>query len=172
MEGTNDLVFAHTYEVIQKYVETMYEKGTMPEFEVYDVGMINTLAYFRKIGVIKKPIYLQFVMGILGGIPAETENLAFLVSTAKKQLNNEFVWSVAGAGKKQFAMAAAALSMGGNVRVGLEDNLYLRPKVMAKNSGEQVHQVKEMILNMGKEVASPEDARKILDLKGLNKVGY
>lgn len=172
LESTDDLIFSNTFQGIKDYVETMNVNNTLPEFEVYDVGMINTLAYFKRIGVITKPIYLQFVMGILGGIPAETENLAFLVSRAKKQLKNDFIWSVAAAGKNQFRMTTAALSMGGNVRVGLEDNLYLKPKVKAKNSGEQVQQMKEIIFSLGEDVANPEETRNILGLKGLDKVGY
>ncbi len=172
LEGTEDLIFSNTFKGIKSYVETMYANETIPEFEVYDVGMINNLAYFKETGLLTKPIYLQFVMGILGGIPAETENLAFMVKKAKQQLGDQFEWSVAAAGRHQFAMTSVALSMGGHVRVGLEDNLYLRPKVKAKNSGEQVAQMKGIIEATGGQVASPAEAREMLSLKGAEKVAF
>lgn len=172
LESTDDLIFSNTFRSINKYVTTMNEKKTLPEFEVYDVGMINNLAYFKQIGVITQPIYIQFVMGILGGIPASIENLAFMVKTAKIQLNNDFVWSVAAAGKNQFPLTTAALGMGGNVRVGLEDNTYLKPKVLAKSSAEQVIQIKEIAEKLGKQIATADEARKILNLKGKDRVKF
>ena len=172
LEGSEDLIFANTFKSIREYVTTMNERNTIPEFEVYDVGMINNIAYFKQIGVITQPIYIQFVMGILGGIPASIGNLAFMVRTAKMQLGNDFVWSVAAAGKNQFPLTTAALGMGGNVRVGLEDNTYLIPKVLAKSSAEQVIQIREIAERLGKEIASAKEAREILSLKGKNKVNF
>lgn len=172
LESTEDLIFSNTFKGIKTYVETMYANGTMPEFEVYDIGMINNLAYFKQTGLLTKPIYIQFVMGILGGIPAEAENLTFMVKKAKQQLGDNFIWSVAAAGKSQFYMTSTALSMGGNVRVGLEDNVYLKPGVLAKNSGEQVAQIKKIIESVGGEVANSKEAREILSLKGKDKVNY
>ncbi len=172
LESTEDLIFSNTFKGIKSYVQTMYANDTVPEFEVYDVGMINNLAYFKQVGVIDRPIYLQFVMGILGGIPAETDNLAFMVKKAYQLLGDSFEWSVAAAGKNQFPITTAALSMGGHVRVGLEDNLYLRPKVLAKNSGEQVAQMKQIIEATGGQVATPEEARKILNAKGKALVAF
>lgn len=172
LESTEDLIFSNTFKGIKTYVETMYANGTIPEFEVYDIGMINNLAYFKEVGLLTKPIYLQFVMGILGGIPAETDNLTFMVKKAKQQLGDMFEWSVAAAGKNQFYMTSAALSMGGHVRVGLEDNVYLKPRVLAKNSGEQVTQIRQIIEAVGGEVATADEAREILSLKGKAKVGY
>jgi len=171
LEGTYDMVFTNTYKGIDYYVTKMNENGTRPEFEIYDVGMINNVAYFLKKGIIKRPVYIQFVMGILGGIPATVENLAYMVKTAREQLG-EFNWSVAAAGRHQFPMAAAALAMGGNVRVGLEDNLYLRPGVLAKSSGEQVIQILEIAERLGFEAATPDEARSILGLKGLDNVAF
>lgn len=171
LEGTYDMIFSNTFKGLDYYISTMNKNGTRPEFEIYDVGMINNIAYFLKKGLVQKPIYIQFVMGILGGIPATVENLVFLYKTAREQLD-EFNWSVAAAGRHQFAMAAAALAMGGNVRVGLEDNLYLGPGVLAKSSGEQVEQIKTMAKILGYETAAPDDARRILGLKGIDKVEY
>lgn len=171
LEGTKDLIFSNTFKSLEYYVEEMNRVNTRPEFEVYDIGMINNIAHFVKEGVIRKPIYLQFVMGILGGIPATVENLVFMVKTAKEQLG-EVNWSVAAAGKHQFPITTAALTMGGNVRVGLEDNLYLKPKVLAKSSAEQVTQIREIAQGLGFEIASPDEARSILGLKGKNEVNF
>ncbi|HBH13010.1 MAG: Uncharacterized protein XD91_0555 [Clostridiales bacterium 38_11] len=172
LESTEDLIFSNTFKGIRSYVETMYANDTIPEFEVYDIGMINNLAYFKEVGLFTKPIYLQFVMGILGGIPAEADNLTFMVKKAKQQLGDLFEWSVAAAGKNQFYMTSTALSMGGHVRVGLEDNVYLKPRVLAKNSGEQVAKIRQIIEAVGGEVATTDEAREILGLKGKSKVGY
>ncbi|MDT8903392.1 3-keto-5-aminohexanoate cleavage protein [Anaeroselena agilis] len=171
LEGTYDLVFANTYKGLEYYITTMNQYGTLPEFEVYDVGMINNIAFFIRKGIAKKPVYIQFVMGILGGIPATIENLAFLVKTAKEQIG-DFKWSVAAAGKAQFPLVTAALGMGGNVRVGLEDNLYVKPGVLAKSSAEHVDLVRNIAEGLGIDVATPAEARQILNLKGLEKVGF
>lgn len=171
LEDSYDLIFANTFKGMDYYVNTMNQNNVRPEFEVYDVGMINNIAYFLKKGLIRKPVYIQFVMGILGGIPATVENLAYLLKTAREQLG-EFIWSVAAAGKHQFPLTSAALAMGGNVRVGLEDNLYLKPGVLAKSSGEQVLQIKMIARGLGLEAASPDDARSILSLKGLQEVCF
>jgi len=173
LEGTWDLIFANTFKGIEYYVKTMYENGTCPEFEVYDVGMINNVAYLRNKGIIKNPVYIQFVMGILGGIPASIDNLTFMLKTAKELLGEgTFTWSCAAAGRHQFALTSAALAMGGNVRVGLEDNLYLRRGVLAQSSGEQVAQIKEIMERLSFEAATPDEAREILNLKGIDKVGF
>ena len=171
LKGGWYMIFQNTFKGIEYYVTTMYENQTCPEFEVYDVGMINNVAFLLNRGIIKRPIYIQFVMGILGGIPATVENLAFMVKTAKDLLG-EFNWSCAAAGKAQFSLTAAAAAMGGNVRVGLEDNLYLRPGVLAKSSAEQVVQIRSIVEQLGQEIASPDEARQILGLKGIDKVAY
>ncbi|KKM11530.1 3-keto-5-aminohexanoate cleavage protein [Clostridiales bacterium PH28_bin88] len=171
LEGTYDLIFTNTFKGMEHYITTMNKNGVRPEFEVYDVGMINNVAFFLRKGLIKRPIYIQFVMGILGGIPATVDNLVYLYKTAREQLG-EFNWSVAAAGRHQFPLTAAGLAMGGNVRVGLEDNLYLRPGVLAKSSGEQVTQIKEIAERLGLESATSDEARMILGLKGLEQVEF
>ena len=171
LEGTSDMVFSNTFKALDKFTRTMNEVHTRPEFEVYDVGMINNIAYFINKGIVKTPPYVQFVMGILGGIPATVENLTYLVRTAKEQLG-EFHWSCAAAGHFQFPLAAAALGLGGNVRVGLEDNVYLRPGVMARSSAEQVIQIREIMDRVGLAVATVAEVRKALDLKGKDGVGF
>ena len=171
LKRTNELVFTNTFSGLEYYLNTMNEHGIRPEFEVYDVGMINNIAYFINKGLVKKPVYLQFVMGILGGIPATVDNLVYMVKTAREQIG-DFVWSCAAAGKSQMPLVTAALTMGGNARVGLEDNLYLKPGILAKSSAEQVIQIKEIAERLGLEIASAEEARQILGLKGNDKVNF
>ena len=171
LSGTEDFIFPNTFYTIRKFTELMGENGTKPEFEIYDVGMINNLAYLIDAGHIQTPVYLQFVLGILGGIPASVENLVYLVQTARQQIG-DFQWSVCAAGRTQFAMATHALLMGGHARVGLEDNLYLGKGVMAKNSGEQVAKIRRIADELDIETATPDEARQILGLKGIDAVGY
>jgi len=171
LKGTYDLIFSNTFAGMEYYIETMNEHGIRPEFEIYDVGMVNNIAYFCKKGLVKQPVYLQFVMGILGGIPATVENLAYLVKTAREQIG-DFVWSCAAAGRAQFPLVTAALAMGGNGRVGLEDNVYLRPGVLAKSSAEQVIQIKEIAERLGLELATADEAREMLALKGIDAVNF
>jgi len=169
LEGTEDMIFSNTIKGIMSYVSTMNVQGTKPEFEVYDVGMINNIAHGIAKGTIKAPVYIQFVMGILGGIPATVNNLNFLVETANTLLG-DYTWSVAAAGKSQMPMTMAALTMGGHVRVGLEDNLYLSKGVLAKSSSEQVLKIREAVQALGHQIATPDEARSILGLKGKDAV--
>lgn len=162
--GTYDNVFSNTYLGLETYIKTMAENGTIPEFEVYDASMINNIAYFRRKGILTCPIYIQFVLGIQGGLPATVDNLVFLRSTAERQLG-EFTWSVAAAGKAQFPMAAASLAMGGNVRVGLEDNLYILPHQLAESNAQQILAAASIAKTLGREIATPDEAREILGLK-------
>lgn len=171
LAGTEDFIFPNTFYTIGQFTELMSRYGTKPEFEIYDVGMINNLAYLINSGQIPKPVYLQFVLGILGGIPASVENLVFLVQTARQQIG-DFQWSVCAAGRTQFAMTTHALLMGGHARVGLEDNLYLEKGILAKSSGEQVAKLKRIAAELGVETATPAEARQILGLKGLDKVKF
>jgi len=171
LAGTEDFIFPNTFYTIRKFTELMGQYRTKPEFEIYDVGMINNLAYLIDTGKIETPVYLQFVLGILGGIPATVENLVFLVQTARQQIG-DFQWSVCAAGRTQLAMTTHALLMGGHARVGLEDNLYLEKGILAKSSGEQVAKLKRIAGELGVETATPEEARKILGLKGLDEVNF
>jgi uncharacterized protein (DUF849 family) len=171
LQGTEDYIFPNTFYTMRKFTELMNRNDTKPEFEIYDVGMINNLTYLIENGMIKTPVYLQFVLGILGGIPATIDNLVYLVQTARRQIG-DFEWSVCAAGRAQFAMTTHALLMGGHARVGLEDNLYLEKGVLAKSSGEQVAKIKRIAAELGVETATPAEARQILGLKGLDQVGY
>ncbi|MFH1059166.1 MAG: 3-keto-5-aminohexanoate cleavage protein [Pseudomonadota bacterium] len=171
LEGTEDFIFPNTFYTMRKFLEHFRANQTKPEFEIYDVGMINNLAHLIANGVVQKPVYLQFVMGILGGIPATVEHLVYLVDTARKQIG-DFQWSVCAAGRFQFPMTTHALLMGGHARVGLEDNLYLERNVLAKSSGEQVAKLIRIAGEFGIQPATPAEARQILGLKGLDQVNY
>lgn len=164
LKGTYDSVYSNTFKQIEEYIITMNKHKTKPEFEVYDIGMINNLAYFANKGLIKKPIYIQFVMGISGGIPATVENLVFMHNTAKNLLGNDIVWSVAAAGKAQYELATVAMTLGGNVRVGLEDSLYIGKGKLAETNAETVHKIKDIAQLLGYEIASPCETRRILGI--------
>jgi uncharacterized protein (DUF849 family) len=162
---TEDHVFTNTFKTLREFCNYFEQNGTKPELEVYDVGMLNNIAFLIRNGYLKKPVYLQFVMGILGGIPAGPENLIFLLDSAKK-LIGEFEFSVCVAGKEQFPMCTHSLLMGGHARVGLEDNLWLEKGVMAKSNAEPVKKMIRIMGEFGIEPASADEARQILGLKG------
>lgn len=134
--------------------------------------MINNVAYLVKQGPLKKPVYLQFVLGIMGSMPASIQNLLFLYETANRTLGDDFVWSVCAAGRFQLPLCTTALTMGGNVRVGLEDSLYAGRGVVAKSSADQVEKMVRIARELSIDIASPDEARQILGLKGLDKVNY
>ncbi|MGV8079091.1 MAG: 3-keto-5-aminohexanoate cleavage protein [Syntrophales bacterium] len=171
LENTEDFIFPNTFRTMRQYLEIIHASGAKPEFEIYDVAMINNLAFLLEKGIARRPIYLQFVMGILGGIPATVENLVFLVETARRQIG-EFEFSVCAAGRFQIPMCNASLLLGGHARVGLEDNLYLDRGVLAKSSAEQVAKIIRIAGELGIEPATPDEAREILKLKGLNQVRF
>ncbi len=171
LQSTESFIFSNTFTSLKVFCRTMNEVQTKPELEIYDVGQITNLAQIISEGYLKKPLYLQFVLGILGGIPASVDNLLFLYHTAKNVLG-DFQWSVCAAGRHQFPMGVVNLILGGFMRVGLEDNLYIEKGVLAKSSAEQVEKAVRIARELGLEIASPHDARKILGLKGQDKVNY
>ena len=162
--ATKDLVYTNTFAGLEEFARLFTESGTKPEAEIFDSGMINNLVYLLQRGLLKKPLYLQFVMGILGGIPATIENVMFLAQTAQRAFGNDFQWSVCAAGRFQMSMCVAALLMGGHVRVGLEDSLLVDRGVMAKSSAEQVEKIVRIMGELGFEPATPNEAREILGL--------
>ena len=171
--GVRDCIFPNTFESLVTFAQTMMENNTKPELEVYDVGMIQNLAWLIREGLLKTPVYIQFVLGIMGGIPATADNLLFLYNTARSTLGEgNFVWSVCAAGRYQMPMGAISLAMGGNVRVGLEDNLYVGKGQIAKSNADQVRKVVQVVDALGLAVATSDDAREILGLKGLDKVNF
>lgn len=168
---TEDFIFSNTFKTLREYCDVFNQNGTKPEFEIYDSGMVNNVAFLIQAGYIKPPVYIQFVMGILGGIPASSQNVMFLVDQAK-QLIGDFEFSVCAAGRAQFPTCTQAVLVGGNCRVGLEDNLYLDRGKMAESNGEQVAKMVRIVKELGADPATPDEARKILGLKGIGKVNY
>ena len=171
LEGTEDFIFPNTFKTMRQFVEIMEQQATKPEFEIYDVGMINNLAFLIKEGVVKPPVYIQFVLGILGGIPATLENFLFLLETTRKQIP-DFEFSVCAAGKSQFPLCTMSLLAGGHARVGLEDNLYIEKGVLAKSNAEQIAKIIRIAAEFGIEPATPKEAREILKLKGIEQVKF
>lgn len=171
LERTEDVIFPNTFKTLREYCRVFAENRTKPEIEIYDVGMINNLAFMLERGYLQRPVYLQFVLGILGGIPATPRHLMMLYEAAREQIG-EFEWSVCAAGRHQIPMCTMALVMGGNVRVGLEDSLYLSRGVLAKSNAEQVEKIARIARELGREPATPDEARQILGLKGLDQVNF
>jgi 3,5-dioxohexanoate:acetyl-CoA acetone transferase len=168
---SEDWIFPNTFKSMKGFCAVFDETGTKPELEIYDAGMVNNIAFMIQTGYIKKPVYLQFVMGVLGGITPSPENLQFLVDYARRQIG-DFVFSVCVAGRAQFPICTQSLLIGGNCRVGLEDNLYLERGVMAKSNAEQVAKMVRIAKELGVEPATPDEARTILGLKGIDNVNY
>ena len=166
---SEDIVFRNTFKDIDYIIKTVNEFGTKFEYECYDVGHLYNLAHFADHGIIKPPFFIQFIFGVMGGIGADEQAFDVMKSTADKLFGDSYIFSVLGAGRHQFPMCELALRAGGNVRVGLEDNLYLDKGVLAKSNAEQVEKVKQMALNLGHEIATPNQSREILDLKGKDK---
>jgi uncharacterized protein (DUF849 family) len=169
---SEDYIFPNTFKTLKEFSQYFAEQNTKPEFEVYDAGMLNNIAFLVSRGYVQKPIYLQFVLGILGGMQATVNNLVFLYNSARELLGDEFQWSVCAAGKHQFRMCNASLLMGGHTRVGLEDNLYLEKGRMAQSNAEQVDKIIRIAREHGIEPATPDEAREILNLKGLDQVKF
>jgi uncharacterized protein (DUF849 family) len=168
---TEDFVFMNTFKTLKQFANFFKEYNTKPELEVYDSGMINNIAHLIMEGYLEKPVYIQFVMGVLGGITPSPQNLMFLVDYAQR-LIGDFQFSVCVAGRAQFPICTQSLLIGGNARVGLEDNLYLEKGVQAKSNAEQVAKIIRIAKELGIDPATPDEARDILGLKGLGQVGY
>jgi uncharacterized protein (DUF849 family) len=168
---TEDLIFPNTFKSIREFCRIFLLNETKPEFEIYDAGMVNNLAVLIQRGHIKRPVYLQFVMGVLGGITPSPENLMFLLDYARK-LIGEFEFSVCVAGRAQFPLCTQSILLGGHCRVGLEDNLYLEKGQLAKSNAEQVAKMARIARELGSEPATSDEARQILGLKGLDRVNF
>ena len=168
---TEDFVFTNTFKTLREFCQFFSEHNTKPELEVYDSGMINNIAHLIQRGYLQKPVYIQFVLGVLGGITPSLENLMFLFDYTKR-LIGDFEFSVAVAGRAQFPICTQSLLLGGHVRVGLEDNLYLEKGRMAKSNAEQVAKIIRIARELGIEPATPDEGRQILGLKGLDKVNF
>ena len=158
LEGTRDLVFRNTFQDIEYVLKTCYGNDTRFEFECYDVAHIYNLAHFLERGLVKPPLFVQTVFGILGGIGTHPEDVLHMRRTADRLLGREnYRWSVLGAGRSQMPIAAMAAAMGGNVRVGLEDSLWAGPGRLAASNAEQVRQARQIIEGLSLDVATPDD---------------
>jgi uncharacterized protein (DUF849 family) len=172
LEASRDFIFRNTFKDVECILQICSETGTRFEFECYDTGHIYNLAYFLDRGLVKPPLFVQTVFGILGGIGTHPEDLMHLKRTADRVLGDAYRWSVLGAGRSQMKIAAAAAAMGGNVRVGLEDNLWIGPGQLAESNAAQVLQVRKILEGLGLQIATPDEARRILDLKGADNVEF
>jgi len=173
LENSRDFVFKNTFKDIETALEQLgAERGTRFEFECYDVGHLYNLAHFLDRKRVTPPLFIQFVLGILGGIGADTENLAFMKRTADKLFGDAYQFSVLGAGRHQMPLAVASLSLGGNVRVGLEDSLFLEAGKLAVDNASQVVRALEFIEGLSMRAASPARARELLGLKGADRVAF
>ena len=173
LRESDDLVFRNTPRDIETVLRLMgHERGARFEFECYDLGHLHMLHHFVERGLVRAPIFIQFVMGVLGGVAAEPEHLAYLKQTADSLFGDDYMFSVLAAGRQQMAMARLGATMGGHVRVGLEDNLYIARGQLAHSNAEQVEMVREIVEAIGREVATPDEARAMLELKGRDRVRF
>jgi len=173
LRNSDDLVFRNTPRDIEAILRQMgEERGARFEFECYDLSHLHMLAHFVDRGMVRAPIFIQFVMGVLGGVAAEPEHLAHMKSTADRLFGDDYLFSVLAAGRQQMPMAAIAAGMGGHVRVGLEDNLFISRGVLAKSNAEQVVKVRGIVEALGREVATPAETRAMLGLKGAEEVSF
>ncbi len=172
LEATRDLVFRNTFADIEYILQTCSENGTRFEFECYDIAHLYNLAHFAGRGLVKPPFFVQSVFGLLGGIGTHPEDVAHMKRTADRLFGQDYRWSVLGAGASQLRIAAQAAAMGGNIRVGLEDSLWAGKGRLAKSNAEQVALARKIIEGLGKEVATPAEAREILSLKGGDQVAF
>ena len=171
--NSENVIFPNTFRSIRTFVNTMYAHNTRPEFELYDVGHIYNMAHLIEVGVIKTPIWMQFVMGVLGGIRPTIPDLVHMIDTADRVIGREnYDFSVIGVGyPAEFELGTVAMLMGGHVRVGLEDNLFVRRKQLATNV-ELVQRFAGIAQEYERELATPDDVREYLELKGIAAVNF
>lgn len=171
LEGMEDMIFRNTFRDIRNILSEFRDYGTRFEFECYDVGHLHNLAHFVDMGLVNPPFFIQSVLGILGGIGADPEGLSIMRSTADRLFGREnYRFSVLGAGRHQMSLVTMGAIMGGNVRVGLEDSVYLSKGVKAKSNAEQVRKIRRILEELSFEIATPADARAALGLKGREHV--
>ena len=172
LENSRDLVFRNTFGDIERILTTCGENGTRFEFECYDISHLYNLAHFLDRGLVKPPLFVQSVFGILGGIGTHPEDLAHMRRTADRLFGHDYQWSILGAGGSQIRLASMGLTMGSNVRVGLEDSLWAGPGKLAESNVQQVTMIREVVAGLSLDVASPEEAREMLGLKGGDQVAF
>jgi uncharacterized protein (DUF849 family) len=173
LDATREVVFRNTFADIETIFDSLGNRcGTRFEFECYDVGHIQTLAFYLRENLIKEPLFVQFVLGVLGGIDASPENLLHMKATADRLLGTNYRFSVLSAGRLQIPLATIGAILGGNVRVGLEDSLLIGRGELATSNAEQVRKIRRILEELGHEIATPADARRMLGLKGADKVNF
>jgi uncharacterized protein (DUF849 family) len=172
LAASDDRIFRNTFKDIQKILESCRENDTRFEIECYDIGHLYTAAHFLDRGLVKPPLLIQSVFGIRGGIGPHPEDVMHMKRTADRLFGDAYYWSVLGAGRNQMFIAAMSAVMGGNVRVGLEDSLWLGRGQLARSNAEQVGKARRLLEELGLAVATPADARQMLKLKGGRNVGF
>jgi uncharacterized protein (DUF849 family) len=172
LEGSHDLVFRNSFKDIRYALETLNATGARYEFECYDTSHLYNLHYFFSEGLVQAPLFIQTCFGLLGGIGAHPDDVLHMKRTADRLFGSAYRWSVLGAGRNQMPVAAMAAAMGGHVRVGLEDSLWVGAGQLAPSNAAQVRQVRKIIEGLGLETATPDEAREILSLKGGDRVGF
>lgn len=172
LERSKDNIFKNTFYDQERIFKIMRDNGTKPELECYDVGHLYNTAYWMDKGAIDPPAWLQLILGIMGAIQPSVENLVFMKETADKLFGKDYVWSVLPTGRHEFNLCTVGAVMGGNVRIGMEDNLFLAKGRLAKSNAEMVEKMVRILKELDLEVASPDEARAVLRLKGKNKTDY
>jgi uncharacterized protein (DUF849 family) len=172
LENSRDLIFKNTYNDIETILRKGSENGTRFEFECYDISHLYNLAHFMDKGLVPTPAFVQSVFGILGGIGPNPEDLMHMRRTADRLFGDHYQWSILGAGRNQIPLATMGAAIGSNVRVGLEDSLWIEPGKMAASNAEQVSRIRVILEALNLEVATPDEARQILQLKGGDKVNF
>jgi uncharacterized protein (DUF849 family) len=172
LENSRDLVFKNTFKDIEFVLRSCMDNGTRFEFECYDVSHLYNLAHFLERGLVKPPLFVQTVFGILGGIGPHPEDVAHMRRTADRLFGSAYQWSVLGAGRNQMPIIAMAAAMGANARVGLEDSLWDGPGTLASSNAAQVKRARQILEGLSLEVATPAEARQILALKGGDAVAF
>ena len=173
LASTKDFIFPNTFKTIEYALQELGDgHGTRFEFECYDLGHLYNLAYVVDAGLVKPPFFIQLIFGILGGAGADPDNLAHMYNTAAKLFGDDFEWSVLAAGRHQMPFATQAGLRGGNVRVGLEDSLYIGKGELATSNAQQVEKIRGIIESLGMTIAAPDEARRRLALKGVSQVKF
>ena len=172
LENSRDLIFKNTYKDIETILRRGSENGTRFEFECYDISHLYNLSYFAEKGLVKGPIFIQSVFGILGGIGPHPEDLLHMRRTADRLFGDQYQWSILGAGRNQIPLATIGAAMGSHVRIGLEDSLWIGPGCMAASNAEQVTRIRTVLEALHREIATPDETRRILNLKGGENVNF
>ena len=173
LDNSRDFIFRNTFQDIERILKDLGEGcGVRFEYECYDVGHLYNLAHFLDRGLVRPPLFVQTIFGILGGIGADTDNLVHMKRIADRLFGGDYVWSILAAGRFQTNFVTTGAIMGGHARVGLEDSIFLGPGVLAKTNGEQVTKIRRILEDLSLTIATPDEARQMLQLKGSQQVGF